>query len=329
MKKLLIAIIIGTMLVLSLGCNAKLSLKDTSNGNLLNNGILVRDQDLLFFSDRLNNRIYTLNANNTGFKEFLKSSGEYLNINDGILYFVSGNAINSAKEDGLGLKKIYESKDKIQWMKNRAGWIYYLSGGSFNELGEDGKNLKTLFKDDNICNVNLSGDIIFYTINNVSQGTSSIISYELSKNKRTIIKKDLNGEVAQMIFQNNFLYYNVNNKVSNIKSTLNVLDLRNKENEVLEASINHISGINVSKQWIYFVDESINGKKVIRRINTITKSKEDINLTEIYEVNQGFWQLSNKENYEHKSFDNVNVLGNWIFFNDGKLKNQINGIKLR
>lgn len=329
MKRLVITIIICTIIFLSLGCNTKLVLKDTSNGNLINKGILVRDGDLLFFSDRVNGGIYTLNTNNTGFKELLKSPGEYLNINDGIIYFVSRNTINKVREDGLDFNTIYEAKDKIQWMKNRDGWIYYISGGNFNKIQEDGKGRITLFKEGNISNANLSGDNIFYTINDESKGIFSIISYQCSKNIRTIIKKDLCGKVVGMIFQNNFLYYTVNSNNNEKKSTLNVLDLRNKKNEVLEASTNLINDINLSKQWVYFTNEDPSGKKTIRRINTITKSKEDMALKEVYEVNKGVWQPSNKEGFRDKSFHDLNILGNWIFFNDDKLKNQLHGIKLR
>ncbi|KOA18654.1 hypothetical protein CLHOM_29380 [Clostridium homopropionicum DSM 5847] len=234
----------------------------------------------------------------------------YYDVYNGWVYFsyVYDNSLYKVKSDRTGLYKIADNANEVMVSK---GWIYYTSmsdtdNTSLYKIDTDGNN-KTKLSDNNVYNINIIGDYIYY------------IRFSNENNDRILSRIKVDGSEEKAI-DNSGIYF--------FYSSGQWIYCQSYEKKNFKLKLD-----GTEKQSLYMPQEDVRGNTGGNKINygRMAKSGDWIyygapNSDEFYKMKTdgSSKTLLNKDNPA-----SINVLGDWIYYNNqndlGLYKMKIDG----
>ena len=312
------------------------------SGNLLNEGIISEKNDWIYYNN--SDGLYKMKSDGSAVTSISNDNANYINVIGDYIYYINvsnGNSIYKIKTDGTSNHKILASSSKsINIVGN---WIYYskstenglnfrlykinldgtndtkisndsVVGGDFiivNNLmyykinsdngGEDLYSAKLDGSDkrklcDNVKEFNVVGNYIYYTPAN----NAGLYKMKTDGNNKTKISDDV---ADKFNVGNNNIYYTVDQHVSEV---LYSIDL-NGGNKVKLAESAAFTSINISKNFLFYVDKSVDDYDIKNiNINNSLKNNNDTNKIDEKENSKDFI-LPNSDTVKLKQSDLNNL----------------------
>ncbi|CZQ85562.1 Hypothetical protein Tpal_650 [Trichococcus palustris] len=215
---------------------------------------------------------------------------------DWIYYSTKG--IYKIKMDGTEKNKIGD--DQAKYINVVGDWIYYTSQGIY-KMKLDGTEKTMLYNDTVPDFMSVSGDWIYFT-NGIYSG--NLYKVKTDGSEKTKISSD---PIGYMNIQGDWIYYSNGTRKEDFKMGNiyvpgfgNLYKMKLDGSEKTKISDDILGYINVSGDWIYYVDsvttENSSGIANLYRIKTDGTEK-------------------NKLNDDETPF--INVVGDWIYYSNG------------
>jgi len=251
-------------------------------GNLVNGGMAAEEDGWIYFSNKGDSsKLYKMKADGTEKIKMDDLSCEYINVVDGWIYFIAGDAQNSApiykmKVDGTGKTDV--GNDDCSEIVVIGSWIYYTTGSELCKMRTDGTH-KTLINTGLAYDVNVVGDWIYYN------GGDSGYTYKIRVNGTNNTLLNYGSSICMNVAGDSIYYVNYNDdkkiyKMNNDGTGNTSLGLRAKD-------VNN--SLNVSGDWIYYLEEP----------DTLYKAKID---------------GSGRTKIAENAFGSICIVDDWIYF---------------
>ncbi|MDD4439789.1 MAG: DUF5050 domain-containing protein [Tissierellia bacterium] len=336
LKKRIIVLSIVSMMLIFTGCNTKgkiqvvepknqttsqekVEFQDESIGNLINEGIAVKRDGLIYFSDACWGGICSIKPDGTDFNRISDDSGGYLNVIDAWIFYYSENSVKKVKTNGKDMQTIFkvQENDYIRWLKVTNDFIYYYNGDKFIQTDHTGKNQTILLKNEAMWSINMIGDNVYYPQVNSKSKLEDIIVFNLkSKTKRTI-KAGITGigdDLYSFIIKGDNIFYLIRSNDSEGFNTINKVKLSGDDREEIYKTRYNVHSINMKGDWIYFVRSDEKRYELICRVNINSGNEEILPFHPTYRLYESKWLKLQDDENPFDSPGDLNIVDGWIFY---------------
>lgn len=289
--------------------NMNFSIDETasSNANLVNGGEIASEREWLYYSS--NDGIYKIKNDGTGNFKLSKSTGTYINVSDGWVYFInnSDRKIYKVNSDGTGPYKVSDVEVKEIYVQGDS--IYYHNyngpGEYVSKMNIDGTGAKEIGNSDIFQGeFALDGSYIYCnnggTVNKVN--TNPISGYAST----TIINKAR----GPMYIYDGMIYYGTNS--SDYLSKFNLSRVNEDGTGELSLNVKNLNCINFSGDNMYYSADE-NGTLYKANSDGSNPVKISQGIYNFYILGNQIYYINSSDNSWHKmNFDGSNhmTLGN-------------------
>lgn len=302
------------------GCNKIVNPNSSLSNSTRNDSMIEVNTSLVLssVSSKLANKDTTKRGNTIG---NLISGWDYAVSSDGLLYSVlfdfdsSNYALYSSNIDGSNENKIYIGE--IHILNILYGWIYFSNSGKNGTLCKiktDGSNIAQISDDENVSQVTLVDDWIYYGINYKQ------VLYKI-KIDGTNKTKLCDFEPAYMNIDDDWIYF------SDANAGLELYKIRTDGSDLIKLNDEPTHYTNVYKDWIYY--KSNNGFIKIKLDGTEKTKLSDNDMRNINVNNDLIYYIdftNNSDLYKMKldgtgaikitdgKVSSFSIIGDWIRF---------------
>ncbi|MCL1903459.1 MAG: DUF5050 domain-containing protein [Oscillospiraceae bacterium] len=276
---------------------AEINKYGNSGGNCNNYGLAsIQGEWIYYLSNR--NQIYKIHTDGSENTLVCGDYGLWLNvIGDWIYYASFYGGIFRIRTDGTDWEHIID--DNAGYINIAGDWVYYSNADDDEKLYKaqiDGSG-RTQLNNDESQFINVVDDIIYYVNISEKNGNWEIYKMNTAGAEREVVVSDKNCEYINVI--NGFIYYVYDDENyddydeygDSGKSNMNIYKMHVSGGTAVRINDDESICMNVDGDWIYYSNQSDDGK--IYRIRTDGTEKMKLN---------------------NDNSEDINIVGNWIYY---------------
>ena len=239
------------------GSNVPINTIGNTGGNILNRGLATQQGNRVYFNS--NGLCTAMLDMKTGWRKITDGNPQYINVIGDWIYYTDDAWPYRIKTDGTNKSQILN--EKIMFLTATSEYLYFVDfTGSFCRTDINGAN-KTKLSEDYCSFFYLDKDWIYingYNFQEKAQYETVKMRHDGS-NKTTLLKDNLNT----FLVHNDILYYNFYKPNKLVK-------LNQKDKNPLTLNTNYVINTNLSKDYLFFVDNTLGLYKIKHDSTTIS-----------------------------------------------------------